>query len=244
MAARRYTGSAIRIDFENTYEYHGHMYDGAEDFLGTLNYDLNMARDIHLYKKDVEKTLEFAVELAKEFVDNSHPVNPYTAYEATHKLSDSIKYDTSTSSGGTGGRLYADAQDKKGHRYAGHIEYGFTDRAGIPRGPWPFLRPAMRLALSATRADFADTMSNVISGNFNQGYMTIGSKNARSQVNALFGNTRNATDMIRRSFQDYSDTQNKGSYGRWAIAENGIGFKSGISWGFTADDESWSEGRL
>jgi len=241
----RHTGSAIRVDFENTYEYHGHEYDNAEDFLGTLNYNLNMVRDIKAYtKKDVEGTLKYAVELAKEFVDSTHPVNPYTHYKKTGNLRDSIKYDTQTARGGSGGRLYADAQDSKGHRYAGHIEYGFTDRAGIPHGPWPFLRPAMRLALGATRANFAQSMTDVMFGEINKGYMTIGSKDARSQISQVLGGNRGAVDRMRSEFQSFEERYQGRGEGRWGSAENGIGFKSGVQWGFTADSESWNEGRL
>jgi len=244
MTTYRSTGSAVRVDFENTYEYQGHEFDDMESVIGLLNFNLHTAQDINMYSKDIESTLKYAVELAKEIVDSTHPVNPYTRHKKTNSLRDSIKYDTSTLGGGSGGRLYADAKDSRGHKYAGHIEYGFTDRAGAPHGPWPFLRPAMRMALSATRYDFAKTMENLIGGNFNSGYMSIGSKNARANVHSLFGSNRGAIDAMKRDFQSFEERYHGAGEGRWSSAENGIGFKSGVEWGFTADPESWSSGWL
>ena len=242
MAEFRSTGSAIRIDFENTYEYQGHSFDNIESMVGLLNFNFHTAQDIQSYtKKDVEATLKYAVEIAKEILDTNHPVNPYTHYKKTGSLRDSVKYRTTTSHGGTGGSIYADAKDSRGHKYGGHIEYGFTDRAGIPHGPWPFLRPAMRLALSATRYDFADTMADVLTGRFNQGYMSLGSKNARQNVQSVFGSTRNAVDYLRSEFHG---DRNSSYQGRWNLAENGIGFKSQVNWGYRADSTSWGEGWL
>lgn len=238
----RYTGSAIRVDFENTYEYRGHKYDDMNEIVDMLNFNLHMAQDISNYTKDVEATLEYAVEIAQDFVESTHPSNPGGKYQTTHILASSIHYDTQTSGGGTGGRLYADASDSRGHRYAGHIEYGYTDRGGNPRGPWPFLRPAMRLAIAATKYNFEQTMANLITGDFNQGQMSIGSKNARQSVANLYGSTRNARNEIKEQYQRNGDR----SIGRdrWSRADNGIGFKSGESWGYRASEWSWNEGSL
>lgn len=244
MTTYRSTGSAIRIDFENTYEYQGHAYDDMDSVIGLLNFNLNTAKDLNMYNKDVESTLKYAVQLAKEIVDSTHPVNPYTHHRKTNSLRNSIKYDMSTLGGGHGGRLYADAKDSRGHKYAGHIEYGFTDRAGIPHGPWPFLRPAMRIALSATRYDFAQTMEDLIGGNFNRGYMSIGSKNAKQNVAKLFGGNSGAINAMKGTFQTFEEKYEGAGEGRWGIAENGIGFKSGVEWGYTASSESWSSGWL
>lgn len=231
------TGSAIRVDFENTYEYKGKIYNSMDAMAQTLNYDLNTVKDLRQYDKDVEKTLKYAVELAKEFIDSVHPVNPYNRYQTTNRLRENVKYDTQTSSGGTGGRLYDDAKDNRGRKYAGHIEYGFTDKAGVPRGPWPFLRPAMRLALSATRYDFAETMQNLITGDFSKGYMTIGSKDSKQNVLNLYGSNREAVSHVKHQFGSFGQS-------RWSVAENGIGFKSHVEYGFRASPESWAEGRV
>ena len=233
----RHTGSAIRVDFENTYEYRGHQFDKFDDLIDMLNFDLHTAEDIRNYDKDVEATLKYAVEIAKEFVNSTHPSNPGGKYQTTRRLAESIKCDKQTSNGGTGGRLFADAVDERGHKYAGHIEYGYTDRGGNPRGPWPFLRPAMRLAVSATKYNFQQTMANLICGEFNQGQMSIGSKNARQSVANLYGSTKEATKTIRENF-----TTEKGS--RWNLAENGIGFKSGKTIDYYAGSWSWGEGLL
>ena len=189
-----HAGSAINVELDITYEYVGHSKNEGR-LENLLNFDLLTSKDIRDYtKKDVDATLQYAVELAKEFVSSTHPVNPYSHYQTTNKLRDSIKYDKEASDGGYGGRLYADAADNRGHKYAGHIEYGFTDRAGIPHGPWPFLRPAMRIALSATRYDFAQSVAEGIlydgpSGIRSINRINIGSKNAREQVSSVFGST-------------------------------------------------------
>jgi len=235
----RHTGSAIGVTVENTYEYQGHQFDDFDDITTILNFNLNTARDLNSYNRNVEATLKYAVEIARDFVSSTHPSNPAGKYQTTDNLMRSIKYDMTNSWGGNGGRLYADAKDHRGHPYAGHIEYGYTDRGGNPRGPWPFLRPAMRLALSATRYDFAQTMESLMLG---EGELSIGSKNARESVRNFYGSTRGATSSIKGNYQSFSD-RDHGS-GRWGEAYNGIGFKSGESFGYTASGYSWMEGQL
>ena len=240
-------GSAIGVEIENTYEYLGHEFDDPEDLFGPnglLNFDLHMKKDIREYtNKDVEETLKFAAELAKEFVDAQHPANPYTHYKATKNLRNSIYYDTETSQGGYGGRLYANAMDSRGHKYAGHIEYGFTDRAGLPHGPWPFLRPAIRMALSATRANFADSVSKgLLYGEITYSQRSIGSRNARENFVSVFGGVGRGARSIQKEFQSFGTKYQGKGEGRWDYAQNGIGFKSGVQWGDRASSIDWMDG--
>lgn len=236
------SGSAIDIRLENTYEYRNKRYNDFNEISDILNFNLNTVRDLRSYDKDVEATLKYAKEIAQQFVDSMHPTNPGGRYQTTRNLRGSISYDMSTTNGGNGGRLFANAKDYRGRPYAGHIEYGYTDRGGNPRGPWPFLRPAMRLAASATRYDFARTMEDLMFGNYRDGSITIGSKNARQSVANLYGSTRAATSTIRDSFQSYYDQAYGG--GRWGDATNGIGFASGEYSGYTTTSWGWSDGSL
>ncbi len=242
MTKYSHSGSAINVELDITYDYIGHKKNEGE-LENLLNFDFLTKNDIREYtKKDIDSTLKFAVELAKEFLDSTHPVNPYSHYQTTKNLRDSVKYDKQASDGGYGGRLYADAADNRGHKYAGHIEYGFTDRAGLPHGPWPFLRPAMRIALSATRYDFAQSVAEGLLYGGSTGIrsvekLNIGSKNAREQVMSVFGSTNNAVRSFRSAYQT------KGREGRWDLAKNGIGYKSGVKWGNTLDRSEylWGE---
>lgn len=230
----------VLAQVETTYEYLGHSFDNMDEVANLLNFNLKMSQDAHLYKTDVERTLKHAVEIARQFVDENHPVSPYSAYQTTHKLRNSIKYDTTTLGDGAGGRLYADATDSRGHRYAGHIEYGFTDRSGIPRGPWPFLRPAMKLAAAASKKDFSQTMANIAMFGFAEdgGRLTFGGRDAISQINN-WGGIGSATRAVHQAYQDYGKGGNS-----WHGAANGIGYVTGVTRWNTASEREFKRGSL
>lgn len=245
MTSHRHYGSAINVEVQTTYSYRNdpnNIYDQLSDVLG---FDLITTRDLESYvEKDVEKTLDYAVEIAQDFVDSQHPVPGNSGkYEGTHRLKENIRKQMYTSSGGSGGRLVADAKDHRGRPYAGHIEYGYTDRGGNPRGPWPFLRPAMRLAVSATRANFADTVARGIL-NLGDMHLTIGARDARTNIMSVFGTTSNAMSEFKQSYQRYETIYNGAGQGRWDEAYNGIGFSSGVDWGYSSYGYNWDSGEL
>lgn len=244
MTRHSYSGSAINVTIENTYTYQNKEYDDFSEISDVLGFNLLTAKDLTLYvKKDVKGTLDYAVELAKGFVDTQHPAGISGKYQTTHNLSQSIRAEMETSTGANGGRLVADAKDPRGRPYAGHMEYGYTDRGGNPRGPWPFLRPAMRLALSATRANFADTIAREIL-NLGDANLTIGSRDAASNLRSAFGSQMNAINTVRQGYQSFETKHYGTGQGRWDNAYNGIGFASGNSWGSTASGWNWDTGEL
>ena len=214
----------------------GHSYDytdedigrGIDEFSNVLGYNLEMTKNVWEYDRDIEYCLQDAVAIAREFVDAMHPTATST-HEPTHKLAESINYSITPTAGSgyAGGRLYANAVDNRGHPYAGHIEYGFTDRIGIPHGPWPFLRPAMRLAAAASQKNFGDTLSQIITQGFSDtNVIRFGSHDAYNNI----ANAR-AVPKVARTYGKTAGGTGKWSsmYGsRWSNAKNGIGFKSGV----------------
>lgn len=232
-------GRYIEVDVENTYEYRGYNVESLDEVANTLNYNLRMASDPKSYVTDVEEIMKLAKSLAQSFVASNHPV-PGSRHQSTRRLYDSINYDMEPSNGGTGARLYANAADKYGRKYAGHIEYGFTDKSGIPHGPWPFLRPAMRIAAEASTGSLADHMSEITlyGGAFSHhGELKFGRKNLYSQMTQS-GGRRNVISQTRKGYGATSKGKS------WSNAKNGIGYRSGASVANRADEYDYAWGVL
>lgn len=153
-AGRGYAGANLMADFEIDYEYAGHEFDSFDDFTNLLSANLYFAQDTRNVATDVEHIMKQAVEYARSFLRNNGNVQ-------TGRLLDSITAEP-VGSGGDHWRLVAPARDARGHLYAGHIEYGFTDKMGQARGPWPFLRPAMRIAAHESTGDLAEKMKLLV----------------------------------------------------------------------------------
>lgn len=235
----------VSATVENTYEYAGHSYDSMDAISNLLNFNLKTTRDVTTYTMDVELIMKEAQSLAKRFVKTNHPV-PYSPHQPTDKLYGSIRYDLQTSSGGTGARLFADAVDEYGHKYAGHIEYGFTDKLGIPHGPWPFLRPALRMATEASRGRLVQHMAGVaLYGDgalkfediAHNGKLFFGGRKVEDQIRNAGGRASLVSEMRK----GYGSTP--GSK-KWEGARNGIGYVSKVKSGYTVTDDQYKWGEL
>lgn len=106
-------------------------------------------------------------------------------------------------------KLTANAIDKRGRPYGGYIEYGYTDRGGHFRGPWPFLRPALQMMVLATRGNLGNSAAAMLQGlggtgllSASSGRIGLGSKN----IGRIYGNRSNA------SRDRYSRTGRRGFY--------------------------------
>lgn len=221
-------GRNIGIEIENTYDYLGQTFDSMESFTDFLNYNLNMASDINEYKTDVAAIGDEIVKIAKEFVITNGTYR-------TGRLHDSIHWIPKSK----GIQLVADAKEGDRH-YAGHIEYGFVGRDGLPYGPWPFLRPAMRIGAEASTGRLADAMANrILRGKgFASTPMSFGRYNIHS-VLAASGGRHNVVNRVRESYN--GGAIGKSRYGanqtRWSKAGHGINYTGKI-------DSNSDEGRI
>lgn len=241
---RGYAGADVIAELDIDYLYQGHDYDTFGDITNLMSMNLYFAQDTDTYATDIEFIMKQAEEYARSFLEQNGNVN-------THRLYDSIKARRVSSDQWS---LVAPARDDRGHLYAGHIEYGFTDKQGKPHGPWPFLRPALRLAAADSRGELADALANnVLYGN-----------HQLKQIMKPYTPDRLA---FGRSGAKYSDSKGYKAYGRvthgyrrydengkaieWGKARNGFNdysgkFEPGTSsneWS-TSTDDYWAFGEL
>lgn len=207
-------GRNIAVDIETVYEYAGSQYYDPEEFLSHLEYNLNTAQHIDNYKTDVEKIAKEIVSIAQDFI-----IENGTYQEG--ELWKHVKWGKTAS----GIRLYDDVRDKYGRPYAGHIEYGFTDKAGVPHGPWPFLRPAMRIGAEMSTGIIGDHMaSNILYGIGNNDRIYFG-RHTLNDVAKLAGGRSAIRDQVRSSY----DSRNKVNI--WnRHAKSNIGLKNQYRW--------------
>lgn len=248
MAGRNVTGI-----IETVYEYAGSQYYNSADFLDHLAYNINTAQDIDSYVTDISAIADKTVEIAKGFILENGTYQDGTLYR-------NVKWRKINN----GFQLYDDARDKRGRPYAGHIEYGFTDRAGMPHGPWPFLRPAMRIAAEMSTGVIGDrAASNILygvgSGNtlqfgrrslFGSGRYVRGMNNLRDEVRTSFG-SRNKVNIWEGRGRGNKGLQDQ--Y-RWREAKHGINHMGKIdsdikdsfvsSWGNTMSRDEFRRGEL
>ena len=246
-------GRNIAVDIETVYEYAGSEYYNSRDFLDHLAYNLNMAKSIDNYKTDVRAIANEIVSIAQDFIIENG------TYE-DGELWRNVKWRETSS----GIQLYDDARDDYGRPYAGHIEYGFTDKAGMPHGPWPFLRPAMRIGAEMSTGIIADHMaSNILYGIGNSNRIYFGRKNLNDVARQAGGkdairhnvrssyDSRNKVNIWHRHAKQNMGLQNK--Y-RWRDASHGINHMGKISpdiedsfkenFGDTMSRRDFKEGRL
>ena len=207
-------GRNIAVDIETVYEYAGSEYYNPQDFLDHLAYNLNTAKHIDLYKTDVERIANEIVSIAKDFIIENGTYQDGELWR-------NVKWRKTSS----GIQLYDDARDKYGRPYAGHIEYGFTDKAGMPHGPWPFLRPAMRIGAEMSTGAIADHMaSNILYGIGNSNRIYFGRKNLSDSARLAGGR-----EMIRHDVRAAYDSRNKVNiwHGR---ARSNMGLQNKYRW--------------
>jgi len=212
--SRGYVGSNASAFVETTYEYAGSELYNAEEFVDFLSYNLQMATDTKTYQKYMPNIGKLAVQFARDFVVQNGTYK-------TGRLYDSINWAPTS----TGITLFANARDEYGSAYAGHIEYGFVGRDGLPHGPWPFLRPAMRLAAEASQGILAQAAAkNILYGNRYGSELSFG----RAGVRHLLGNQGRSerfryTSSTRNAFKPNTNNQ-----GRWTRAQHGIDHMGGL----------------
>ena len=208
---RGYAGADVIATLEMDYEYLGHEYHdtkGAlEEVRNILEMNLLLARDIDSYVTDIEHIGQQAVEYARSFIRQNMTWD-------TGRLHDSVEF---VRVANNQMQLRAPARDEDNHPYAGHIEYGFTDRAGQGRGPWPFLRPAMRLAAADSRGMLADEMARLSL----YGMMRDGGQISLGRSGNSFSRGKGQRAFYKMS-NVYRRTDKEGKTFEWGKAYNGF----------------------
>jgi len=201
-----YSGANLVAELEVEYEYLGYHKDSFDDIANDLQLNLAFLQDTDSYATNVQHIMKEAEKYAKSFL------RQHGKYY-TGNLHDSIIAERVSASQWT---LHAPAKDKYGRYYAGHIEYGYTDKLGKPHGPWPFLRPALRLAAMDSRGELADAVARkaLYGDTLTGGY---------SQWQVAFG----------RSGQGYSSFKSSGAFQNMSKAYRGYDSKTGksVNWG-------------
>lgn len=239
-----YSGSNVLLDLELSYEYMGHSTNEWNDITNLMEFSLRHATtDLSYLKTDFDLIKENMVKLAREFLAQNGNIR-------TGALYNSINADIK----GNSISLSAPARDPRdGHPYAGHIEFGFTDRSGQAHGPWPFLRPAVHLAAQESTGMLGDSFAYGLlhwenfhamshpSAKGKAGRLAFGRTNKRINANRA----RNLAQGTREHFnagkqQPHSRSNTK----QWNDANHGIWAKSDSS-NFRMDHEDdWRWGAL
>lgn len=120
--------------------------NGLNAWMDDLEFRLTAAQDLNNYVTDFEAIREELEYTAKSFVEENGTIK-------TGKLLNSIRAEI------TGNTIKLGVP---GVHYAGHIEWGFTAKDGMPHGPWPFIRPAMHLVSGLSTNRLGDTMTQII----------------------------------------------------------------------------------
>lgn len=135
----------ITISSGDTYRPYA-INNGLNAWMDDLEFRLTAAQDLNNYVTDFEIIREELEYTAKSFVEENGTIK-------TGKLLNSIRAEV------VGNTIKLGVP---GVHYAGHIEWGFTDRAGMPHGPWPFIRPAMHSVSGASTGRLGDHMAQII----------------------------------------------------------------------------------
>lgn len=222
-----YGGSDALLNLDIQYEYQGHFTDSFEEIVNLMNISL-----VHDKKNLVDMVTDFdqignnMKELAKSFLIQNGKYK-------TGNLYNSIDYQII----GHTLNLNAPARDKRGHPYAGHIEYGFTGRDGIPRGPWPFLRPAVRLAAADSRDQLGEALASFL---VNETLMKNGKMRFGRSGNSI--NSYNSNRVVKET--QYRFGSHKFNNRQWETANHGIKSKNQDSFFHQSNDYKWRTGEL
>lgn len=234
----KYVGADLVADITIDYEYMGHDFDDFEGVENLLSLNLDFARDTSNYATNVEMIGQQAVKYAQSFLRQNGNYR-------TGALHDSIRFEQDASDGSRW-TLSAPARDKRGHPYAGHIEYGFTDRSGQGRGPWPFLRPAMRMAAADSRGELADMLA--WAALYGQGQSDRWHPHALSSTTLALGRSGNmatnsrAASAVGRTRNAFGSNSKSTS---WKTAYNGFNKDSSRNeWSITNDNAEWFFGEV
>lgn len=162
------------------------------DYVNDLEFRLQGASDLSSLKTDFNMIAKRLEETAKDFVRSNGTVK-------TGKLLNSIRAEIQGNSISLG---------VPGVHYAGHIEWGFTGRDGMPHGPWPYLRPAIHLVAADSTGQLAEALCAQILGQ--SGTATFG----RHTMTGVSGSSRDFMKTLHGASE-----HNQGS---WTKAANGI----------------------
>lgn len=117
-----------------------------EAYTQDLEFRLQALQDLSNYVTDFKEIAKKLEQTAKEFVYDNGTVK-------TGNLVNSIRAEISGNTINLG---------VPGVPYAGHIEWGFTGRDGMPHGPWPYIRPAMQLVSANSTNRLGQRMESLI----------------------------------------------------------------------------------
>lgn len=214
--SRGYSGANVIAELEIEYNYMGHDFDEYNDITNLMEMNLYFAKDTDNYSTNIEHIMNQAVEYAKNFVKQNLTWDTgrlYHSIEARRISSDHWQ-------------LIAPARDEREHLYAGHIEYGFTDKAGQAHGPWPFLRPAMRLAAMDSRGELEQALAqNILYGPSFNGISPWNIAFGRSNNIFSVSKSQSAHRQLFNNYRRYDDKKNK--WVNWGYAKNGFNDYSG-----------------
>ena len=235
---RGYVGSDLSAYLDVSYEYQGHVKNEPDDILNNLQMNMSFAENTDNYKTNVKHIMDQAVEYAKSFLEQNGTYD-------TGKLYSSIEAKRVTDSSWT---LHAPAMDEKSHYYSGHIEYGFTDKAGRAHGPWPFLRPAVKLAAMDSRGELEEALAyNLLYGEINNDYGTL--KFGRSGNYHSYSKAGKSFTQLSEGYRRWDSKTN--SMREWGGARNGFNdyrgfFERGTTSNqyTTGTNEQWDFGEL
>lgn len=212
----------ILLDIEMEYEYQNtkEVFDVMSGesttipgFATDLLFNLNALQDMDNYKQDMEEVANLLRELALGYIQQNGTIREPSP-SITNLRDGLFSYvENETIQFGD------NATDERGRKYAGHIEWGFTDRAGVGRGPWPFMRPALEMGSEITRGILAERMAEIAvygpdthANRHYDGRLRIGHRDVRNQD---------------RSFNRWASRERGSAYGQsdksraWSYASNG-----------------------
>lgn len=237
--ARGYSGRDVLLDLEIEYEYMGHSTNEWNDITNLMEFSLTHAtKDLSYLATDFDIIKNNMERLAREFLAQNGNIRTGTLYDSVIA---EIK--------GNQISLSAPARDPKdGHPYAGHIEFGFTDRAGMPHGPWPFLRPAVHLAAQESTGMLGDSFAygllhwgNFDAMSFPTGRMAFGRTNRVVTPNRA----RNLAQGTRKHYKAGKQVPNsRKNTKQWNNANHGIWSKSDDSNFRMSGESDWRWGAL
>lgn len=235
-----YSGADLIADLDVHYFYQGHDFDDPNDLTNHLQMTLSFAKDTDRYATNVEHIMSQAERYAKDFLEGNGNIDSGELYS-------SIKGERISPTKWT---LHAPARDNRSHLYAGHIEYGFTDKAGQAHGPWPFLRPAVQLAAMDSRGELADALAysllyGELKSNSQKSYLALGRSN-------LSHSAKKSNQSFRQAREGYRGWDRKTkSMKEWGKTRNGFNdyrgfFPKGTTSNryTTGTDEYWNFGEL
>ena len=173
-------GRNVNLTISSDYNYTpADVTNEFQSYVNDLNFRLEGASDLSSLKTDFNMIAQRLEETAKDFVRSNGTVK-------TGKLLNSIRAQVQGNSISLG---------VPGVHYAGHIEWGFTGRDGMPHGPWPYLRPAMHLVAADSTGQLGEALCSQILGE--SGTVVFG----RHKMSGVSGSSREFMSTLHGASQ-------------------------------------------